>query len=78
MMDTVPEKSGHDYGSNYIRIVSTFIPRIVWPTKPLFGRDQWVSAWIAGSELERDEEFTGPGHRDPGGRPSSTAAPSAR
>ena len=60
MMDTVPEKSEYDYGMNYIRIVSTYIPRIVWPTKPLFGRNQWVSAWIAGSELERDEEFTGP------------------
>ena len=60
MMDTVPEKSDYDYGMNYIRIVSTYIPRIVWPTKPLFGRAQWVSAWMAGSELERDEEFTGP------------------
>jgi hypothetical protein len=60
MMDTVPEKAGHDYGSSYIRTVSTFIPRIVWPTKPFFGRDQWVAAWIAGSEMHRDEEFTGP------------------
>ena len=60
MMDTVPEKSDYDYGLNYIRIVSTYIPRIVWPTKPLFGRIQWVNAWIAGSELERDEDFTGP------------------
>jgi hypothetical protein len=60
MMDAVPEKSEYDYGMNYIRIVSTYIPRIVWPTKPLFGRAQWVSAWIASSELERDEEFTGP------------------
>ncbi len=60
MMDTVPEKSGYDYGSNYIRIVSTFIPRILWPDKPLFGRQEWVSAWIAGSELERDEDFTSP------------------
>ena len=39
---------------------STFIPRIVWPTKPIYGRSQWVSAWIAGSEMERDEDFTGP------------------
>ncbi len=60
MMDTVPEKSDYDYGTNYLRIVSTYIPRIVWPTKPVFGRAQWVSAWIAGSELDRDEEFTGP------------------
>jgi hypothetical protein len=60
MMDTVPEKSPHDHGASYIRVFSTFIPRIVWPSKPYFGREQWVSAWIAGSELERDEEFTGP------------------
>ena len=60
MMDTVPAKSGYDYGANYLRVFSTFIPRIVWPTKPIFGRDQWVNAWIAGSELERDEDFTGP------------------
>ena len=38
MMDTVPEKSDYDYGANYLRIFSTFIPRIIWPTKPLFGR----------------------------------------
>jgi hypothetical protein len=60
MMDTVPEKSPHDYGESYIRAVSTFIPRIIWPNKPLFGRSKWVGAWMAGSELERDEEFTGP------------------
>ena len=60
MMDTVPQKSRYDYGQNYIRVFSTFIPRILWPSKPLYGRAEWVSAWIAGSELERDEEFTGP------------------
>ena len=60
MMDAVPGKSDYDYGMNYIRVVSTFIPRILWPTKPLFGRAQWISAWIAASELERDPEFTGP------------------
>jgi hypothetical protein len=60
MMDTVPEKSDYDYGANYIRVVSTFIPRIVWPSKPLFGREQWASAWIAGSEMKRDEDFAGP------------------
>ena len=60
MMDTVPDKSGYDYGENYLRVFSTFIPRIVWPTKPLYGRRQWVNAWIAGSEMERDEDFTGP------------------
>ena len=60
MMDTVPQKSGFDYGKNYIRVFSTFIPRILWPGKPLYGRAQWVSAWMAGSELERDEDFTGP------------------
>jgi hypothetical protein len=60
MMDTVPYKSDYDYGANYLRTFSTFIPRIIWPTKPLFGRQQWVSAWIAGSEMDRDEEFTSP------------------
>ncbi len=60
IMDTVPSKSGHDYGANYLRVFSTFIPRIVWPTKPIFGREQWINAWIAGSELKRDEDFTGP------------------
>jgi hypothetical protein len=60
MMDTVPHKSDYDYGENYVRVVSTFIPRIIWPSKPLYGRTQWVNAWIAGSEMERDLEFTGP------------------
>jgi hypothetical protein len=60
MLDTVPEKSGYDYGESYLRCVSTYIPRVVWPGKPLYGRDKWVSAWIAGSEMKRDEEFTGP------------------
>jgi hypothetical protein len=60
MMDAVPIKSPYDYGASYLRVVSTFIPRIIWPSKPVFGRSQWVSAWIAGSEMERDEEFTGP------------------
>jgi hypothetical protein len=60
MMDTVPEKSAFDYGESYIRVVSTFIPRIIWPSKPLYGRSQWVNAWMAGSETGRDEDFTGP------------------
>lgn len=60
MLDTVPEKSDYDYGANYIRCVSTFIPRVLWPDKPLYGRDKWVAAWIAGSELKRDEDFSGP------------------
>ena len=60
LMDTVPAKSDYDYGENYLRVVSTFIPRVLWPGKPLYGRSQWVNAWIAGSELERDEDFTGP------------------
>ena len=60
MLDTVPEKSDYDYGANYLRCVSTFIPRIVWPDKPLYGRDKWVGAWIAGSEMKRDETFAGP------------------
>mgnify|MGYP001099438689 CR=1 FL=1 len=60
MLDTVPEKSDYDYGQSYLRTFSTFIPRIVWPSKPLYGRKEWVGAWIAGSEFKRDEEFTGP------------------
>jgi hypothetical protein len=60
MMDTVPGKAVYDYGSSYIRLVSTFIPRIVWPEKPYFGREQWVNAWIAGSEFRRDANFSGP------------------
>ena len=60
MMDTVPKKSPYDYGESYLRVFSTFIPRIIWPSKPLFGRSKWVSAWIAGSEMERTDEFTGP------------------
>ena len=60
MMDTVPEKSGYDHGENYIRIFSTFIPRLVWPGKPIYGRKYWINAWIAGSELEREDDFAGP------------------
>jgi hypothetical protein len=60
MMDTVPMKSDYDFGTPYIRLISTFIPRIVWPDKPYFGREQWVGAWIAGSEFRRDATFTGP------------------
>jgi hypothetical protein len=60
MMDTVPEKADHDYGASYLRVFSTFIPRLVWSNKPVFGREQWVNAWIAGSEIKRDEKFSGP------------------
>src|SRR5262249_27787683 len=60
MMDTVPRKSGYDFGASYIRVVSTFIPRIIWPSKPFFGRSQWISAWILGSEMERADDFAGP------------------
>ncbi len=60
MLATVPEKSPYDFGSSYLRIGSTFIPRLIWPNKPLFGRQEWVGAWIAGSEFPRDENFTGP------------------
>ena len=60
MMDTVPAKSPYDYGENYIRVISTFIPRIIWPSKPLFGRSKWIGAWMAGSEMERADDFAGP------------------
>ena len=60
MMATVPEKSSYDYGLPYLRLFSTFIPRIIWPSKPIFGRDKWQLAWVAGSEFPRDMTFTGP------------------
>jgi len=60
MLATVPDKSDYDYGAPYLRVFTTFIPRLVWPSKPLPGREQWVAAWIAGSELKRDSTFTGP------------------
>ncbi len=60
MMDTVPAKSVYDHGANYLRIFSTYIPRVIWPTKPIYGRDAWISAWIAGSEMEREDNFSGP------------------
>ncbi len=60
MLDTVPEKSPYDFGENYVRVVSTYIPRIIWPSKPLFGRSKWIGAWMAGSEMERTDDFTGP------------------
>jgi hypothetical protein len=60
MVDTVPGKSGYDYGANYLRVFSTFIPRLVWPSKPLFGRTAWISAWVAGSEMERADDFASP------------------
>jgi hypothetical protein len=60
MMDTVPLKSDYDYGASYLRIFSTYIPRIVWQDKPYYGRDQWIAAWVAGSELKREANFTGP------------------
>jgi hypothetical protein len=60
MISTVPERSGYDYGANYLRLFTTFIPRIVWQDKPLPGRDKWIAAWMAGSEFKRDDTFTGP------------------
>jgi len=60
MMDTVPDKSPYDHGANYLRIFTTFIPRALWPGKPIYGRSDWINAWIAGSELKREEDFTGP------------------
>ena len=60
MMDTVPAKADYDYGASYLRLFSTYIPRIFWPNKPIYGREQWVNAWIAGSEFKRDADFTGP------------------
>ena len=67
MMDTVPEKADYDYGANYIRIVSTFIPRILWPTKPLFGREP-VGGRLDGRLGDgTGRRFHQPRHRDPRG-----------
>ncbi|CAN5655983.1 hypothetical protein BH23PLA1_BH23PLA1_03760 [soil metagenome] len=60
MLDTVPHRSAYDYGSSYLRLFSTYIPRFIWKDKPYFGREQWISAWIAGSEFARKNDFTGP------------------
>jgi hypothetical protein len=60
MLDTVPSKSDYDYGASYLRLFSTYIPRLIWPSKPIYGREQWVNAWIAGSQFKRDSDFTGP------------------
>lgn len=60
MMDTVPSKADYDYGNNYLKLFSTFIPRIVWGDKPIYGREQWLNAWIAGSAFPREATFTGP------------------
>ena len=60
MIDTVPERSDYDFGANYLRCVSTFIPRMFWPDKPLYGRDKWIGAWKAGSERKREDDFAGP------------------
>jgi hypothetical protein len=60
MMDTVPAKADYDYGANYVRTFTTMIPRIIWPTKPLYGRDRWIAAWLAGSEIPREDGFTSP------------------
>ncbi len=60
MMDTVPMRSDYDYGANYLRVFSTFIPRVIWTDKPIYGRTQWIAAWIAGSEMKREAYFAGP------------------
>lgn len=60
MMATVPELSSYDYGESYLRLFSTYIPRVIWKNKPIYGREQWINAWIAGSEFHRDTNFTGP------------------
>ena len=60
MLDTVPMKSDYDYGLPYLRVFTTFIPRLVWKEKPLPGRERWTEAWVAGSDQKRDMTFTGP------------------
>ena len=74
MMDTVPEKSDHDYGASYIRIFSTFIPRISGPAS-------LSSAANSGSPPGSPARSwsgtrSSPARRSASwGRPSSTAAP---
>lgn len=60
MLDTVPSKSGYDYGRTYMRVFSTYIPRMFWKSKPFYGRDEWLAAWKAGSEFPREDWFSGP------------------
>src|SRR5262249_13986952 len=60
MLGTVLAKSDFALCASSLRFLSTFIPRLVWPSKPVFGRAQWVNAWIAGSEMKRDKDFAGP------------------
>lgn len=60
MMTACPSLSEYDYGASYLRVFTTFIPRFLWPEKPYYGREQWVSAWIAASEFKRKADFTGP------------------
>ncbi len=60
MLDTVPTKADYDYGLSYLRVVSTYIPRLFWADKPIYGRVEWNRAWMAGSTSKRDEDFTGP------------------
>ncbi len=60
MFTTVPDKAEYDYGESYMRLISTYIPRVIWTDKPYYGRRQWVAAWIAGSEFPRNDAFTGP------------------
>lgn len=60
MMAVVPDRSPYDYGASYLRVFTTYIPRIIWRDKPLYGRSEWIAAWIEGSEFSRDATFTGP------------------
>ena len=60
MLATVPDLADYDYGASYLRVFSTYIPRIVWKDKPIYGRDKWIAAWMAGSEMKRADTFTGP------------------
>lgn len=60
MLDTVPTRAEYDHGAPYLRVFSSYIPRLVWPSKPIYGREKWIAAWIAGSEFKREENFTGP------------------
>ena len=69
MMDTVPDKSAYDYGANYLRVFSTFIPRISGRTNRFSAANSGSTpgsparSWSA-TKIHR------PRDRHPGGHPA--------
>jgi oligosaccharide repeat unit polymerase len=48
IMERVPEKAGHLYGSSYLAIPFFWVPRAVWPDKPNDGLGSWVKTTLFG------------------------------